>query len=230
MLAQYKNYIEEVLEIIETDPKTKEKIRQSLTEHVDAIVERYGSLASSYLDEPEKVAMEFMDNLKTDNVQKDVYEYPWWLKKRGIHRKISKKKILNIPLYHITDGYNPETGEFEVAKGFFAIGPVALGVVSCGGAATGIISFGGISLGLLLSLGGVSVALGGAIGGFAMGGLFALGGAAISYGLAFGGYASGHVAIGDVTEGKYFFHIKTGEGNAIEWFKRYMPYLTRYFK
>ncbi|MFZ7133361.1 MAG: hypothetical protein ACOWWR_13495 [Eubacteriales bacterium] len=134
-----------------------------------------------------------------------------------------------MPLYHITDGYNPETGEFEVAKGFFAVGPVAFGIISFGGVAAGILSFGGVSSGLLFALGGFAVALGGSIGGFAMGGLFAAGGAAISLGIAFGGYASGHVAIGDMTEGIYF-NTDTGEGNVVEWFRRYMPYFTRYFE
>ncbi|MTI65231.1 MAG: hypothetical protein FH753_01355 [Firmicutes bacterium] len=230
MLVQYKNYIEEVLDLIDTDPKTKEKIRQSLTEHIDAMVERHGSLAYNQLEAKEKVAKEFMDNLDIDSIQTNEDQYPWWVKRSGLRRRISKKKILNMPLYHITDGYNPETGKFEVAKGFIAIGPVAFGVISWGAVAAGILSFGGVSLGALLALGGFSVALGFAIGGFAMGGLLAIGGAAISWGIAFGGYASGHVAIGDMTEGTYFFNTNTGEGNAVEWFRRYMPYFTKYFK
>lgn len=227
MQRQYIEYIDNVLSNIKTDSGTKKRIRQSLTEHIEAMIEKHGALAYSHLESTQDVAQEFMDNLQFEKPQR--VEYPWWVKNRT-KRVISKKRIFNMPLYHITDGYNPETGKFEVAKGFFAVGPVALGVFSWGGLAFGVFSFGGFSAGLALALGGAAIALGGALGGMAIGGLFAAGGMALSYGLAYGGYASGHVAIGDVAKGKYIYDTSTGDGNAVEWFKRYMPYFVKYFK
>lgn len=231
MLVQFREYIEEVLSKIRANAEIKDKIRQSLTEHIEVMVERHGSLAYKYLQPTDDVAEEFMDNLgiKREVSSVDYQAPPWWVKRR-MSRRISKRKIFNMPLYHITDGYNTETGKFEVAKGFIAVGPVALGVISWGGVAIGILSFGGFSLGALLAFGGFSIAIGGAVGGFAVGGLLALGGFASSMGIAFGGYASGHVAIGDMVKGEYIYNTDTGKGNAIEWFQQYMPYFTKYFK
>ena len=230
MKTEFKEYIEEVLGKIQADRDIKKKIRQSLTEHIEVMIEKHGSSAYHHLQSTEDVANEFMDNLgiKKDLRVMEYPAYPWWIK-RNTYRKISKTKIFNMPLYHITDGYNPDTGKFEIAKGFIAIGPIAFGVISCGGIAVGIISFGAISLGLLVALGGLAGALGIAVGGLALGGLLANGGMALSYGIAFGGYASGHVAIGGIVNGEYTYNTRTCQGNAIEWFKQYMPYFTKYF-
>lgn len=230
MQIQFKGYIEEVLSKIHTNNEIKGKIRQSLTEHIEIKIEKHGSLAYKHLRPTDDVAQEFMDNLgvKREVRHEEYPSYPWWTKRR-MRRRVSKRRIFNMPLYHITDGYNPDTGKFEVAKGFIAVGPVALGVFAWGGAAIGILSFGGFSLSLLLAIGGVAFSLGGALGGMAIGGLFALGGMAVSLGLAFGGYASGHVAIGYVAKGKYIYDSSSGTGNAVEWFKQYMPYFVKYF-
>lgn len=227
MHREYDEYIKEVLSNIRADVKTKEWIRQSLTEHIDVLTEKHGSLAYKHLDPAEDVAREFEENLRSNNVEEQVI-LPWWVK-RSRNRKVSKRKIFNLPLYHITDGYNPETGKLEVAKGFFAVGPVALGIFALGGVSLGVFSFGGVSLGLFLALGGVATAFVGALGGIALGGLFAIGGFAISFGLSMGGFAMGHVAIGGKVSGKYIYNTITGEGNAIQWFNKYLPYFVKYF-
>lgn len=236
MDQRYQDYIERVISNVNADQETRKRIRQSLSEHIDVLIEKHGSLAYKELDPPEKVAAEFSENLGLENNGRDYQgnttniNHPWWLRSRYPYkRKISDKKVFNLPLYHITDGYNPETGKLDVAKGILAIGPVAIGIFSFGGAALGLISFGGISLGLLFALGGFSMGLIAALGGLAIAGLFACGGLAITYGIAIGGMAVGHVAIGGEVIGEYVYNTITEEGNAVEWFRRHMPYFVKYF-
>lgn len=229
MDKKYQTYINNVIANISADYSTREKIKQSLAEHIDVLIEKHGSLAYKELDPPEKVAHEFSENLGLNTNQEKIDYYPWWVN-HPHHRKISDKKIFNIPLYHITNGYNPRTGKFEVAKGIFAVGPIACGVFSLGGLAFGLFSFGGLSIGLLIALGGAALSLIAALGGFAIGGLLAVGGLAVSYGISIGGLAIGHVAIGDDIFGKFIYDTKTGEGNAVEWFRKYLPYFVKYFK
>lgn len=224
---KYLEYISLVLAEIKTDTQTKARIRQSLTEHIEILIEKHGSLADKYLEPAEEVAKEFSENLGLEE-EKEINSRPRWAKARQ-YRKISQKKIFNLPLYHITDGYNPETNKFEVAKGVIAIGPVALGILALGGISFGIFSFGGAGFGLLLALGGLAASLGLACGGVALGGLIAIGGLAVSFGLALGGLAKGYIAIGDLVFGEYIYDVSSKEGNAIEWFQRYLPYFVQFF-
>lgn len=79
----------------------------------------------------------------------------------------SQTEICGLPLVHIARGINPETGRMRVARGFIALGDIAVGVVSFGGISVGLFSLGGISIGSY-ALGGI--ALGGvAIGAIAVG-------------------------------------------------------------
>jgi predicted Ser/Thr protein kinase/tetratricopeptide (TPR) repeat protein len=95
----------------------------------------------------------------------------------------SKATLFGLPLLHVTDGNDPETGLPRVARGIIAVGPVAIGAVAAGGRAQGLIAFGGL-----------------AIGGFAFGGcaigIVSIGGAALALGLALGGFALAPVALG----------------------------------
>ncbi|MGN0807221.1 MAG: helix-turn-helix transcriptional regulator [Candidatus Coproplasma sp.] len=122
----------------------------------------------------------------------------------------SKTKIFGIPLVHVNIGLT------AVAKGIFAIGPIAIGVVPIGVIAIGLIAFGYLALGGavfgalaggIVSFGGVAVgfiAFGGlAIGVMSVGGcsigLFAIGGYANGRFIAVGGYAVGQIAFGQTT-------------------------------
>jgi len=96
----------------------------------------------------------------------------------------SEQTIFGMPLIHIAQGINPETGLPRVARGFIAIGGFAVGVVVIGGFGAGIFVFSGIGLGLL-AIGGIAIG-GLAFGGLALGLVFAAGGLAISAGYAFG--------------------------------------------
>jgi hypothetical protein len=96
----------------------------------------------------------------------------------------SERMILGMPLIHIAQGFNPETGLPRVARGFIAIGGFAVGIFVVGGFGAGLFVFSGIGLGLL-AIGGIAIG-GVAFGGLALGLVFAVGGLAISMGYAFG--------------------------------------------
>jgi hypothetical protein len=97
--------------------------------------------------------------------------------------------IFGIPLVHIV--YGPSIGgRLKPAKGFIAIGNIAIGVIAIGGFSLGIISIAGIGLGLIC------------FGGMAFGILGAAGGMAVGY-IAVGGMAIGVYAIGGLTIGTH---------------------------
>jgi len=97
----------------------------------------------------------------------------------------SKKTIFGMPLVHIV--YGPAwLVAFRPAKGFIAIGNVAVGVIAVGGFAAGLFTLAGIGFGFVC-IAGIAIGLG--VGGIAMGYL-AVGG------LAVGVYAIGGLGIG----------------------------------
>jgi hypothetical protein len=96
----------------------------------------------------------------------------------------SHRRIWGMPLLHYTSGISPETGKRKPARGFFAVGRVAIGVVAVGQAAFGVVAIGQMALGVVFGLGQLAT------------GALALGQAAI--GLA----AAGQVAIGVVAAGQ----------------------------
>ena len=106
-------------------------------------------------------------------------------------RRRSDRRIMGMPLWSVAIGANHRRGEkLGHAKGFFAIGDVAIGIFALGGTSIGVFSVGGISLGAF-TLGGISVGLG-----------FAMGGVAVALaGFAFGGVAVGLAAYGGVAVG-----------------------------
>lgn len=102
----------------------------------------------------------------------------------------SSKTVFGLPLIHIV--YGPAwAGGLKPARGFIAIGNVAIGVFAVGGFALGIFTLAGIGLGLFCFAG---IALGIALG---------AGGIATGYiavgGIAIGAYAIGGLAVGTHT-------------------------------
>jgi hypothetical protein len=94
----------------------------------------------------------------------------------------SRKTIFGMPLVHIV--YGPAwAGGLKPAKGFIAIGNVAIGVIAIGGFALGLFTLAGIGLGVP-SIAGIALGIGAGVGGIATG-YFAIGGMAIG-GLALG--------------------------------------------
>ena len=98
----------------------------------------------------------------------------------------SQRTIFGMPLVHIVSGF-PD-GRMKVARGFIAMGNVAVGVFALGGVAAGLFALGGFGLGLVV-FGGLALGLGVGIGGLATGYL-AIGGVAI------GVYSIGGLSIG----------------------------------
>jgi hypothetical protein len=99
----------------------------------------------------------------------------------------SSATILGMPFIHIV--YGPgQGGSLKPAKGFIAIGNVAIGVIAIGGFAVGVIALAGLGFGLVC-LGGVALGILGGVGGLATG-YIAVGGIAI------GTYAVGGLAVG----------------------------------
>jgi hypothetical protein len=100
----------------------------------------------------------------------------------------SEAEFLGLPLIHIAQGIDPQTGMPRVAKGIVAIGNIAIGGFALGGMAAGVVAVGGMSIGIF-SLGGIAIGLLAAVGGIALAGVFAMGGLAISLMYAIGGLA-----------------------------------------
>jgi zinc protease len=120
----------------------------------------------------------------------------------------SSLKLLGLPLIDIHLGKPLATVEMgtthRVARGWIAIGDVAVGILlAFGGRAMGGIALGGMTCGIL-SIGGMSL------------GLFSLGGVALG-GLALGGLAIGYTAAGG---GAIGYDLAVG-GGAIAWYQAF---------
>ncbi|MFZ5881851.1 MAG: hypothetical protein ACOY0R_20985 [Chloroflexota bacterium] len=100
----------------------------------------------------------------------------------------SELEIFGLPLFHIAQGYDLQTGLPRIAKGVIAVGNIAVGGLALGGVSLGVISLGGASLGLV-SFGGLAIGILAALGGVSVGGFLAVGGLALSLGYALGGLA-----------------------------------------
>jgi hypothetical protein len=163
MMMKKEKYINEILQYIDTDRKTKKRIKEDLEMRIEEAIDQdpYFNLVES-MGAPLDVANEFMENLGIENGNPHHYVYEYK----------SEKTLFGLPLVHIH--YSGGRGS-RMAKGIVAIGDMAVGVVSLGGVSIGLISIGGVSIGAL-ALGGVAIG-GVALGGVALG-LVALGGAA----------------------------------------------------
>lgn len=127
---------------------------------------------------------EFLDGRKKQVIQQ---VYP------GYEYK-SKATFMGLPLVHIANGFDPETGRMRVAKGIIAIGNMAFGLIAMGGVAVGGLTFAGVGLGLL-TMAGVAFGII-TVGGVSMGYYLAIGGLALSLHYAIGGMAVAPMVIG----------------------------------
>ncbi len=133
----------------------------------------------------------------------------------------SPRTFLGVPLVHINLGPG-EGRRRRVAKGWIAVGPVAIGGCCFGSVSLGGLALGGCSVGLV-GLGGLAVG-GVALGGCALGTLFGAGGFATGL-VAFGGCAVGYYAMGGNAFGQYVYCARRQDPEAIEWFSTYMSWL-----
>ncbi len=129
----------------------------------------------------------------------------------------SSLSIFGLPLIHVAQGINPETGRLRVAKGIIAIGNIAMGVVAFGGLALGGITFGGLSLGMA------------AVGGLAIGAV-AVGGGAIGITFALGGFAlSAKYAIGGLAIAPHVLGATGADPELLELLERWIPGISKSF-
>jgi hypothetical protein len=113
-------------------------------------------------------------------------------------RYVSATRLLGLPLLAMATGPDPASGQVRgVAKGWIALGDVAIGVLAVGGVACGVVAVGGLGVGLVSIAG---LALGAcALGGLAVGGV-SFGAVAVGV-LAGGGVAIGYTAVGGLAIG-----------------------------
>jgi len=139
----------------------------------------------------------------------------------------SNTVVFGLPLLHFTRGRCPETGKRIVAKGFIAVGRIAVGVIALGHVSAGVIALGQASLGLLFCLAQ------------AAGGFLALGQLAIGVRFGAGQLSTGTTAIGQLALGKYVL-AQAGFGRylwtpghadpvAVRHFKELLIWLQSYF-
>jgi len=111
----------------------------------------------------------------------------------------SRTTLFGLPLVHLISGRRYPGQPVRAAKGWLAMGDVAVGGIAFGGAAAGVFAFGGMVTGLF-TMGGLSLALLVSGGGISVGGLLSCGGISGGY-LAAGGMAFGYAVIGGYTHG-----------------------------
>ena len=131
-------------------------------------------------------------------LRRGAFSYPFEYK--------SEKTIFGLPLVHVV--YGPAwAGGLKPAKGFIAIGNIAIGVIAIGGFAFGLLTLAGIGLGFI-SIAGLAFGIGAGVGGIATG-YYALGGVAI------GVYAIGGLGIGA--------HTLANDPHLLDSFKKLFP-------
>jgi len=120
--------------------------------------------------------------------------YPVGMRRVYGYEYKSPQTLFGLPLVHIAQGLDPQTGRLRVARGIIAVGNVAFGLVALGGVAFGGVAVGGLAVGVL-ALGGMAAGFA-ALGGMAFALWLALGGMAISLQYAIGGLALAPHALG----------------------------------
>jgi hypothetical protein len=130
--------------------------------------------------------------------------------------------LWGLPLLHITQGLDPETGRTRLAQGVIAIGDRARGVVACGGVAVGVIAVGGLAMGGIAFGGGALGIV--SLGGLAVAAFMALGGGAIGW-AALGGGAIGHYAYGGGVMGTHLLGTHVKDPEAQTFFEPWAPAL-----
>jgi len=139
----------------------------------------------------------------------------------------SHAQVFGMPFVHYTRGKCPETGRRIIAKGFIAVGRIALGVIALGQASAGIIAFGQASVALLLCLaqaGGAIVA----VGQLAVGVLFGLGQVATGM-TAIGQIALGGHVLAQVGFGEHLWTPERADPEAVKYFQDLWTWIASLF-
>ena len=124
--------------------------------------------------------------------------------------------LLGLPLVHYTRGISPETGKRVCAKGFIAVGRLAIGFLAIGHASAGVVAIGQASLGLLFGLGQATTGIV-AIGQLAVGALFGLG--QLSTGLvAIAQFGFGEFVLAQIGIGQHVWDMRGADPLARQFF------------
>jgi predicted Ser/Thr protein kinase/capsular polysaccharide biosynthesis protein len=135
---------------------------------------------------------------------------PYWM---GYEYK-SKRTWFGLPLLHVANGVDPQTGKARHARGIVAVGGVATGWLAIGGRAYGSIAFGGIACGGL-AIGGIAAGVV-SFGGLTLALLLAFGGLAIAP-IAIGGLTAGYVVVGGQAYGVNVFDATHHDSEKLRW-------------
>lgn len=133
----------------------------------------------------------------------------------------ARRQVFGMPLLHYTRGKCPETGKRVVAKGFIAIGRLAVGVVAIGHASAGVIAIGQLAIGLLFGLGQASTGAV-AVGQLAIGAVFGLGQVATGY-IAIAQIGVGQYVLAQIGFGQHVWDVRGTSPVAQQFFKSLMP-------
>lgn len=180
--ASWRRYADRVVKRLRTSGALKRQIKDDLYE---TMYERLGVGDSrrpeDVMGSADGMARDFAEHLNIDFTPGPIDEYE------------SEVRFFGIPLAHIVKG----RGRTKVAKGIFAVGPIAVGVVAFGGVSLGVFTFGGVSLALLAAFGGAAIGGALAMGGLAVAGIVSMGALAIAGDLAVGAMAiAKNIAVG----------------------------------
>ncbi len=193
---KFVNYTKKVLSYIDCSSKTRKLINEDLYSNLLIRSEETGENDPvKLMGKPEKVAMEFIENMELERSKG--FEY------------ISGLSVFGIPLLHI----NIKRG--GIAKGIIAIGNIALGLIALGNISIGLISIGAVSLAIFLSIGAFALSIGLSIGAFAASYFFSIGAAAFANDFAIGAYADAKIAMGEVTKGVVSIYKDHGAGEVL---------------
>jgi hypothetical protein len=176
-----KQYMKLFKKNIYLNKEKKKNIIEQERKEVESIMSKYDEEQEAFNEEMEgaipkahrltKENANYVEDMGIVNVIKFLGKVPHFNIK-------SKMQIGNLPLFHITSGYNPQKGDYDVSRGIISIGSKARGVIAIGKLAYGLIAIGGKSIGVL-SVGILSAAVF-AVAGIAFALLLALGGISIS--------------------------------------------------
>jgi hypothetical protein len=142
---------------------------------------------------------------------------------QAYHEFTSYRLVMGMPFLHYTSGGNPETGRMKVARGFIAVGRLAVGVVAVGQASAGIVAVGQLSFGTVLGLGQLCAGLV-ALGQVSMGVLFGAGQVATGI-VAMGQVAFGVYVLGQAGAGTHVWDANGVDEAARHLFKKLVPKL-----
>jgi hypothetical protein len=134
----------------------------------------------------------------------------------------SRRRVFGMPLLHYTNGRDPQTGRRKAARGFFAVGRIAIGVFPVGQLAIGIVPIGQAAFGLLFGLGQLSTGVV-AIGQVALGVAFGLGQVATGW-ISIGQLAAGFLSLGQYTWATHGRNMFYSDPAAKAFFRRWLGF------